>query len=415
MGKGDRKKHKKKKKKYIKDSPQKRNEKSVKIEELKNKKNENIEKSEGGKMSYEIAREKLEYNQENPVHFLKFSAKYNILDGDKVKDMNDFKKCFTFANYDDKTNKKFKNLKNTEFALEWFKEYKFEKENNIKYFKINKKDLETIKSLIKIPNVATLIPYSFILYGKIKLQSPYFSKDDDEFYLIQNPCLKDKAFKVPMARGSGWKGAIAKAGKDLINEDFSWFSSYVRIFGTGSEEYGKLIEGLEKNKGITKILIKYLLFELGKKLTKDDIETIKNNPQDYLKNLNKNFTKQDIGKTMFLNIHRGRAIFYPTFFDTLSLEIINPHSRKTRAGTNPIHYEVVPENTEGILQIVYIPHDGILTENSKLKEEVEKDIYFLTKCIEKTAKNGIGAKTKLGWGRFEIIKIRIERKEGESD
>ena len=54
------------------------------------------------------------------------------------------------------------------------------------------------------------------------------------------------------------------------------------------------------------------------------------------------------------------------------------------------------------MQIVYIPHDGILTKKEILREEVEKDIEFLTKCIEKTAENGIGAKTKLGWGGFEL-------------
>ncbi|WP_456465757.1 RAMP superfamily CRISPR-associated protein [Desulfurobacterium sp.] len=351
-------------------------------------------------MSYEVFREKITRKvvSKNILSFLKEATKYNILDGRKVKDMQDedFLELFPFANPSDKN--KFKNFKNTEFALTWFKKsinriYSIDKSKIEKISGIfNKNKLNELNKKVK-----SLIPYSFVLHANIKLTSPYFSKDDDEFYLIQNPCLKDKAFKVPMIRGSGWKGAIAKAGKDLINEDFIWFSSYTRIFGTGSEEYRKLIEKLAKDKNIADVLIRYLLFELGKKITKKDIENIKHNSEDFLKKLNEHF----------FNVHKGRAILYPTYFDKLSLEIINPHSRKTRAGKNPVHYEVVPRNTEGILQIVYIPHDGILTDKNKLRKEVEKDIEFLTKCIEKTAENGVGAKTKLGWGRFEISDRKV--------
>jgi len=85
------------------------------------------------------------------------------------------------------------------------------------------------------------------------------------------------------------------------------------------------------------------------------------------------------------------------------LEIINPHDRRKRAGTVPIHYEVVPKNTEGILQIVYIPFDGILKRDNELKEEVEQDLDWLCKAIEILSDEGIGAKTKLGWGRFRVL------------
>jgi len=98
---------------------------------------------------------------------------------------------------------------------------------------------------------------------------------------------------------------------------------------------------------------------------------------------------------------KGRAIFYPTYFNRLSLEIINPHDRRTKAGTSPIHYEVVPAGTEGRLEIVYIPFDGVLESNETIKKEAERDKEFLEQCIERAFENGIGAKTKLGWGRCE--------------
>ena len=197
-----------------------------------------------------------------------------------------------------------------------------------------------------------------------------------------------------MIRGSGWKGTIASAGKELVEKRISNIVSYSRVFGLGSDEFRKLFEALGKKKDdLMNKIFRFLLFELGVKITKDNLE----------KNRVIKFLKEKI-KYYFTQVHKGRVIFYPTYFDKLSLEIINPHSRKTRAGTNPIHYEVVPKGTEGILQIVYIPYDGVLTENEDLKKEVKKDIEFLTQCIEKVAENGVGAKTKLGWGRFGFVK-----------
>ena len=103
------------------------------------------------------------------------------------------------------------------------------------------------------------------------------------------------------------------------------------------------------------------------------------------------------------NVSFGTSRMIPrNTVNRLSLEVINPHSRKTRAGTNPIHYEVVPKETDGTLQIVYIPFDAVLTEDEEIKKQVKVDIEFLTKCIEKIAEIGVGAKEKLGWGRFEI-------------
>ncbi|HEC92934.1 MAG TPA: hypothetical protein ENI51_08100 [Candidatus Atribacteria bacterium] len=321
-------------------------------------------------MSYEIVKESLYYDSLEPISFLK----WNFVDTRKFREFKD-------------------NIKVSKI-------YKIKLNGNTKS-NINIQTLSGIISENKLEEfVQILIPYSFILHGKIKLISPYFSHDDDNFYLIQNPCLKEKVFKVPMIRGSSWKGRIAMVGKDLVNEDFEWFSSYIRVFGTGSDEYRKLLDKVVKEKDFKEQLIKYLLFELGMKLTKTDIEQINNEPRKYLEKLKLN--NNDFKSISCLHVHKGRVIFYPTYFSRLSLEIINPHNRKTRAGTNPIHYEVVPKGAEGILQIVYIPFDGILTKESEVKKQVESDIKFLTKCIEKVAKNGMGAKTKLGWGKFEF-------------
>jgi CRISPR-associated protein Cmr2 len=361
-------------------------------------------------MSFEIINENLEYIKDHPIQFLKWGAKYNNQDGRKVKDMNNkgFIEAFPFATDSDKRNKKLKNLKNTEFALEWFKQRKVKINNKV--YAIPNEEVIGYSGILREDSLKTkvekLIPFSFILHAKIRLKSPYFSHDDDEFYVIQNPILKEKVFKVPMNRGSGWKGAIAKAGKELVLEDLKKFNSYARIFGIGSSDYRNLIDALSKDKNIKNKLISFALFELGLKLNKEDIDQINKEPKTFLEKLSSNLTPKNTRNKdiSYLQPHKGRTIFYPTYFDKLSLEVINPHSRKTRAGTNPIYYEIVPKCTKGILQIVYIPYDGILLSDEKLKEQVKEDIKYLTECINKTAGLGIGAKTELGWGQFEFEK-----------
>jgi len=275
------------------------------------------------------------------------------------------------------------------------------------------RDHEQFKNQIK-----NLIPCSFGIWVKFRLEQPYFSKDDDELYLIQNPILKEKVFKVPMIRGSGWKGAIAKAGIKVIEEKIKNDSSslidyiydFIRIFGAGNEEFKKLVDIVDKKgneDSFAKALISYTFFVLGTKITKKVDESLK----DFVERLWKDIEKK------LIKVQKGRAVFYPTYFDTFSLEVINPHSRKKRAGTQPISYEVIPKDTESILQIVYIPFDSILKPDNKLQEETEKDLCFLVSCIEKVANSGVGAKTKLGWGTFEILdkKIFLKRESFDSE
>ncbi|MGA1861437.1 RAMP superfamily CRISPR-associated protein [Deferribacter thermophilus] len=272
-------------------------------------------------------------------------------------------------------------------------------------------DLNKLQSYVeKLPK------YSFAIWFKFELEAPYFSKDDDEFYIIQNPILKETNFKVPMVRGSGWKGALASAFRELFKEDFESnkdkIESFLRIFGAGSDSIKALenyILGKSKDlEGIKNKLLEFMLFELGIKVNKDLINEV-NNAKDknelfkILKDkISSKLTEKQKEFPLEFQTHKGRAIFYPTYFDKLSLEIINPHDRRKRAGTNPIHYEVVPKETEGIFQLIYIPFDGVLKSDEDLKKEVSQDLNNLCEAIEKLSEQGIGAKTKLGWGRFSI-------------
>jgi len=307
-------------------------------------------------MSSEEILEDLYYDNKNPFHFLKYTYKYKT-DSQQVKHLNNNQKSsIKFMKWNTHADKIYKNVKVSELPLEYFKIEKI----NDKVLKINDKILEEIKQtscIIKENKITQfiqgLIPNSFIIKAKFEFTSPYFSHDDDDFYIVDNPIMKEKVWKVPMIRPSAWKGAFFKTAikkfKEKENKDFAdiYFKIY-RIFGTGSEEFRKLSEWIrEGNKEKFKnALMSYALFELGKKI----------NPQsDTAKSLYNRILKE-VGSRNFTP-HKGRVIFYPTYFDKLSLEVINPHNRKTKAGTNPIYYEVVPQKTKGIFQLVYIPYD----------------------------------------------------------
>jgi len=309
--------------------------------------------------------------------FLKIYTK-NSLDSQKIKYDRDkkeylykdnLKKIFPFWKINDR-DKSYNNLSFKDFPLSWLK-------NQKKVWEIDKELIPPNKI-----DITSHIPNTFAIKSNFKLTAPYYSSDDDDFYIINNPCLKESVFKVPMVRGSSWKGALLNAGIEILKntDDFKQLGSLFRIFGTGNNEYRNLFD--ENDKVIETKILTFLAFEFGVDLTKN--------------------VKEILAAYFKTKAQKGRAIFYPTYFDKLSIELINPHNRKTKAGTIPIHYEVVPEGKTGTLQIIYIPFDAVTEKDETVKEQANQDLEFLKECIHKVSENGIGAKTKLGWGKFDI-------------
>jgi len=265
----------------------------------------------------------------------------------------------------------------------WLNKFNFDEKDKSKYKVYDVKIPEILK--IDVRNIIkSHILNSFAIKINFKLNASLHIKDDDEFYIISNPMLKERVFKVPMIRGSSIKGALLKAAIKIFKEENKPedLGSIFRIFGIGNNEYRELFD--TNDKIIENKILIFLALEIGITFKKGVEEQLK----DYFK----------------IKSQKGRAIFYPIYFDRLSLEVINTHNRKTKVGTKPIFYEVVSKGSEGKLQIVYIPFDGVTKSNDEIKKEAKNDLEFLQKCINKVAQNGIGAKTKLGWGKFEIEK-----------
>jgi len=88
-----------------------------------------------------------------------------------------------------------------------------------------------------VSDVKHMPPLSFILCIPFKLQKPYISKDERDFYLLDNPIRKEKIFQAPMVAASSWKGALRAALWRLNHKENDDIA--IRLLGSprGSEEH----------------------------------------------------------------------------------------------------------------------------------------------------------------------------------
>ena len=199
---------------------------------------------------------------------------------------------------------------------------------------------------IKAPSLGqlNLLPDgAFTLQFTMTLAKPYLSKDDEPLYIIDNPVVKDRVFRVPMVRASSWKGTMRSATR-LILDGKDVKERIVRLFGSEKGD-----------------------------------EPLK----------------------------AGRLIFYTTFFDRIDLEIINPHDRERKAGINPIPIEAVPIGAQGQFFLLYAPFDFLRpsqegsesTFRQRLTEEVCADVRDVVKALRALMLDlGFSAKRTSGYG-----------------
>jgi CRISPR-associated protein Cmr2 len=223
----------------------------------------------------------------------------------------------------------------------------------------------------KINKLDIFPPYSFFLTFAFTLVKPFISRDDEVFYICENPVKKDKIFKVPMMSGSSWKGSMRwSAGKQLeidndISRKFKKRMQLLRLFGHENES--------EK-----------LYYDL------------------LMPDQQKKFRKAVLNETNKEGLRKGRLNFYSTFFDSIRLEVINPHNRKTKAGTLPIYIESVPEETIGIFSLLYVPFDLMGRQETEIRAHAANDLHMVAQGLnDMFTIYGFGAKTSSGYGVAE--------------
>lgn len=244
------------------------------------------------------------------------------------------------------------------------------------------------------PDFSYLPEKSWFLEFTLKLATPLICKDDESFYVHDNPFHKDKVFKVPFYSASSWKGRlrwmaykqwIAKGGKadervalgllfgdETGEEDGSKFSAYLdECCPESKEKYRELVQAL---------------FDFEKNVESDD-------------------------KKRKIPHHSGNLYFYPTFFYNLSQEVINPHDRKKKAGKNPIPIESVPQGSVGKFALLFAPiNTGKKVYSS---HDLYRDLRLVVSALHDILQSyGFGAKTSSGFGAVGEINQGIFQVKG---
>jgi CRISPR-associated protein Cmr2 len=181
------------------------------------------------------------------------------------------------------------------------------------------------------------------------LETPWYSKDDRPFHVLDNPVRKDRIFSVPFMSAASWKG--------LLRWAFAMKNGLVGPYPESDQETIK-----SKKKQIVH------LFGNEKGEQKD--------------------------------FRSGALVFYPTWFTKIGFEVINPHSRSRRAGTQPIYYEVVPAGTKGRLRLLYAPLPGEIENDKVTPADFINSFIDSIRALLETY--GISAKRTAGWGTARI-------------
>jgi CRISPR-associated protein Cmr2 len=189
-----------------------------------------------------------------------------------------------------------------------------------------------------------------------ELLTPWYSKDDRLFHVLDNPVRKDWVFGVPFMAASSWKGMLR------------WACRMQEGLRDYLEKHDRKMEDWQDSPWILQLF--------GNEKSEEEA------------------------------FHQGALVFYPTWFDKIGFEVINPHSRKRRAGTQPIYYEVVPPGAKGTLSLLYAPWPGM--KPSVKPEEVLPKLLEAIETLLTTY--GISAKRTVGWGTASIAEWKIYQK-----
>ena len=202
------------------------------------------------------------------------------------------------------------------------------------------------------PDPQPLLPGWLAIKITFTLTGPWYSKDDRPFHVLDNPLRKDRVFGVPFMAAASWKGLLR------------WAMGMTT--GLISPEPVKD----ERKRREAELTVLHLF---GNEKGASD------------------------------RFQRGTLAFYPTWFSKIGFEVINPHSRKTRAGTQPIPYEVVPADTEGTLKLLYAPLPDV--ERPAQLDRPAAICTLLDAARDLLTVYGFSAKRTAGWGAAEITAI----------
>ncbi|MBI4337019.1 MAG: hypothetical protein HY683_04230 [Chloroflexi bacterium] len=239
------------------------------------------------------------------------------------------------------------------------------------------------------PDLDRLTRYSFFFQFQFTLESPYISRDDDAFHIMDNPVRKDKVFQVPTVSAASWKGNLRwtamKTDLEPVRDNPEQFARrrlrHTLLFGTE--------KGFETSRDWERFLDHRCATEA------DHAERCRDEACRKVHDSYRSLLRQEFRRSggQALPHLAGSLHFYPTFFDKIGLEVINPHDRRTRAGRQPIFFECAPVTAKGTFSLLYVPLGQVT------RVEALQDLATVEKAVsEMMLTYGFSAKKSSGFG-----------------
>ena len=248
-----------------------------------------------------------------------------------------------------------------------------------------KRNLDTLRLSPVLPELVLLPFGTFALHFTFTLTSPYLSKDDTALHLLDNPMKKEWLFKLPYVASTQWKGTLQAT---MVKQLVEWWQ------GLGEAEQS---QRMQRKQFVAQRIQLTRLFGTEIENTRRYLVQC---GDEKLDRWYKRYVRRFLSSTGFL---AGRLYFYPTFFDQLSLEVINPHDRETGAGKLPIYFEAVPAGASASFTLLYTPLDRVGEDATETRRQVFADLQLLAEGLESLfTVYGFGAKTSSGFGLAEL-------------
>ena len=271
--------------------------------------------------------------------------------------------------------------------------------------------MSDLKLAPTLPDLSSFPPGTWAVQVTFTLRKPYISRDDRDFYVLDNPVKKEHVFKVPYVAPSQWKGALRAAmvrelvmalGEGKVDED-KFVEKRLQMYRFFGNEKDGTAEFL--NRTLARFRVGTPPQEDGEEATRQWRERLKRETKVVAEEF-ENALRENGYRVGDIEGFQGRLHFYPTFFDRISLEVINPHDRKTGAGKHPIYFECVPPETSGIFTLLYVPIGGGPKDEATCKADLETIAQGLRAML---TKYGFGAKTSSGYGVADVDEDQEEQ------
>jgi hypothetical protein len=203
--------------------------------------------------------------------------------------------------------------------------------------------------------------YSARLVLEFELKTPLLTKDDDPFYLFDNPARKDHVFQRP-------------------------FLSAASIKGLSVDAYQRALPNSALNNN------------------KDEAERTRafRRADDTALRL---FGVCDDGSNIDDSAQAGRLRFSPLWFKNIQYLVINKRDEKTACGGGPIQFEAVAPQDKVTLEVIYFNPAG--TKDSD-ENSVRNDLFCWLNSVRLWwPALGLGAKRLAGYGAIEPLSATL--------